>query len=157
MRGRKPKHRLRLVSDDAGKRPLNQVEPAPDTDIPEPPPAVSEVARVEWRRVAEPLYHAGILTNLDRAVFAAYCQSYSLWLEAEQVRMRMAAADPVTGGLVIRTTHGNLIQNPIVGIANKARADMVRYAIELGMTPSARTRIKAQKPIDLSSPARKYF
>lgn len=66
-------------------------------------------------------------------------------------------ADPVTGGLVIRTKNGNLIQNPIVGIANKAWAETVRYAIELGMTPSARTRLKNRKSNDPSDPARKYF
>lgn len=53
----------------------------------------------------------------------------------------MAGRDAVTKGLIIKTKSGNLIQNPLVGAANKAMADTVRYAAEFGMTPSARTRV----------------
>jgi P27 family predicted phage terminase small subunit len=45
-------------------------------------------------------------------------------------------------GLVVKTKSGNIIQNPLVGVANKAMADVVRYAAEFGMTPSARSRIE---------------
>jgi len=31
---------------------------------------------------------------------------------------------------------------PMLGIANKARADMVKYAVEFGMTASSRSRIE---------------
>ena len=53
----------------------------------------------------------------------------------------MAERDQLTGGLTIKTTNGNAIQNPLVGMANRAMADMVRYATEFGMTPSSRSRI----------------
>ena len=53
----------------------------------------------------------------------------------------MAAKDAVTEGLILRTKSGNVIQNPLVGAANKAMADMVRYAAEFGLTPSSRTRV----------------
>jgi len=55
----------------------------------------------------------------------------------------MAAKDELNAALMIKTTSGNAIQNPLVGIANKAKADMVRYAVEFGMTPSARSRVTA--------------
>ena len=55
----------------------------------------------------------------------------------------MAAKDELNAALMIKTTSGNAIQNPLVGIANKAKADMVRYAAEFGMTPSARSRVTA--------------
>jgi phage terminase small subunit len=44
---------------------------------------------------------------------------------------------------MIRTLAGNVIQNPLVGTANRAMADMVKYAVEFGLTPSARARIAA--------------
>jgi P27 family predicted phage terminase small subunit len=59
-----------------------------------------------------------------------------------------------TQGLIIKTTNGNAIQNPLIGIANKAHNDMVRYVVEFGMTPSARSRIqvgKAQSEDDVAS------
>jgi P27 family predicted phage terminase small subunit len=99
---------LRLVGGNAGRRLLNEAEPAPEAGIPDPPAELGKKALAEWRSVAEPLYHAGILTKLDRAALAAYCQSYARWVQAEQVLTRMAATDPVTGGLVIRTSNGNV-------------------------------------------------
>ena len=56
----------------------------------------------------------------------------------------MAERDLATHGLMIRTSNGNAVQNPLVGAANKAMADMMRYAAEFGMTPSARTRIAVE-------------
>ncbi len=53
----------------------------------------------------------------------------------------MGKRDLLTGGLMIKTSNGNAIQNPLVGTANKAVSDMVRYAAEFGMTPSARVRL----------------
>ena len=53
----------------------------------------------------------------------------------------MAERDELTSGLMIKTTNGNAIQNPLVGVARRAAADMVRYASEFGLTPSARARL----------------
>ena len=45
---------------------------------------------------------------------------------------RMAAKDELNAALMIKTVSSNAIQNPLVGIVNKAKADMVRYAAEFG-------------------------
>jgi len=44
-----------------------------------------------------------------------------------------------------------------MGAANKAMADMMRYAAEFGMTPSARSRIAAGKSNGPNDVATKYF
>lgn len=49
---------------------------------------------------------------------------------------------------MIKTFNGNAIQNSLVRTANKAMADLVRYAAEFGMTLSARSRITAAPPSD---------
>ena len=82
-----------------------------------------------------------LISNLDRGALGAYCQAYGRWSAAETALARMAARDTVTEGLIVKTKSGNLIQNPLVGAANKAMADMVRYATEFGLTPSARSRV----------------
>ena len=87
------------------------------------------------------LREEGMFTALDRGMLAAYCQAYGRWAQAERALAEMGKLDPVAGGLMIRTKSGNAIQNPIVGTANKAMSDMARFAAELGMTPSARTRV----------------
>jgi P27 family predicted phage terminase small subunit len=70
----------------------------------------------------------------------------------------MARTDPVGGGLVMFTTNGNIIQNPMVGTANTAMRDAMKYAAEYGLTPSSRVRlgIIADKAQD-NDPTAQYF
>ena len=158
-RGPKPKPTaLKVIrgTDRAARR--NSAEPHVPLVTPEPPAHLSAEACAEWQRVTDQLYAAGIVTAIDRAALAAYCQAYGRWEQAERALDAMAARDQVTAGLMIRTQGGNAIQNPIVGTANKAMADMMRYAAEFGMTPSARTRIHAEaSAIERDDPAAKYF
>ena len=60
---------------------------------------------------------------------------------AECAIAAMAAKDQLTSGLMIKTTNGNAVQNPLVGTSNKAASDMVRFAGEFGLTPVARARL----------------
>jgi P27 family predicted phage terminase small subunit len=115
-----------------------------NNELPEPPPELaSEAAQEQWRRAAAELALLGLMASFDHAVLVAYCHAYSRWLQAERTLTRMGQADKVSGGLIVKTSNGNAIQNPIVGIANKAMRDMVRFANELGLTPSARQRMAA--------------
>ncbi len=145
MRGRKPKPSgLKLVTgtDRADRR--NPGEPRPVPRCPDPPPHLTAEACAEWIRISQQLCALGILSEIDRAALAAYCQAYGRWVQAETALDQMATRDQLTKGLMIRTKGGNAIQNPLVGTANKAMSDMMRYAAEFGMTPSARTRISAE-------------
>ncbi len=132
---------LKLLSGTARSHRLNPNEPKPEIAQPEPPEHLTDAASEEWARIVVELVTLRILTHLDRGALAAYCQAYGRWSAAETALARMAARDAVTDGLIIKTKSGNLIQNPLVGAANKAMADMVRYAAEFGLTPSARTRV----------------
>jgi P27 family predicted phage terminase small subunit len=125
-----------------GDRPMTAAERlARYRERPEPPSVLDEVAQAEWRRVASILHESGALNKIDHGTLAAYCQMYSRWVAAERALATMAKLDPVTGGLMIKTSNGNAIQNPLVGIANTAAAAMARFAAEFGMTPSARNRV----------------
>ncbi|CAB3758544.1 phage terminase small subunit P27 family [Paraburkholderia humisilvae] len=96
--------------------------------------------------MARELFDLGLLTRIDRAALAAYCMAYERWVLAERALAKMAERDMLTGGLMIKTTNGNAIQNPLVGTANKAMLIMVRFCTEFGMTPAARAGIEAGKP-----------
>ncbi len=142
--GRKPKPTaLRLITGNPGKRALPKNEAVVALSEPTPPAFLCDDAKVEWGRVVSMLYAAGLMTELDRAALAAYAAAYGRWAQAERAINRMAEEDELNAALVTTTTSGNAIQNPLVGIANKAKADMVRYAVEFGMTPSARSRVTA--------------
>lgn len=134
MKGRKPlPTALKVLRGNPGKRPLNASEPAPRLAIPRCPKHLNDEARAEWRRVVHEMAQIGMLTLVDRAALAAYCQTYARWVQAEEGIQRT--------GLIIKTTNGNLIQNPLVGIANTALTQMRVFLIEFGMTPSSRSRL----------------
>jgi P27 family predicted phage terminase small subunit len=137
---------LKLVTGTARAGRLNADEPRPEVARPDPPDHLTDAARAEWHRVVGELIALGLLTNLDRGALGAYCQAYGRWSAAEHALARMASRDASTDGLIVRTKSGNVIQNPLVGTANKAMADMVRYAAEFGLTPSARTRVSGGDP-----------
>jgi len=142
--GRKPTPTaLKLVKGNPGKRALPKSEAVVALAEPTPPAFLCDDAKVEWGRVCSALYAAGLMTELDRAALAAYAAAYGRWAQAERAINRMAAKDELNAALMIKTTSGNAIQNPLVGIANKAKADTIRYAGEFGMTPSARARVSA--------------
>lgn len=156
--GRKPTPTaLKLVKGNPGKRALNKREPRVQLGEPSPPPFLNRDARAEWARVIRTLCDAGLMTELDRAALAAYCQAYGRWAQAERALAKMAETDERSEALVTMTATGNAIQNPLVGIANKAKADMVRYAVEFGMTPSARSKVQAQPPDDEKNGTAEFF
>ena len=164
MRGRKPKPtHLKVIEGNPGKRSLNKKEPEPPSrGLPKPPSHLIREAKAEWRRVAKVLHVIGVLTTLDRAALAVYCQAYGRWTRAEVALEKMAANDSSTRALLMKTKSGNLIQNPLVGTANTAMAAVLRAASELGMTPSVRSRIEINDGSKITSkeathPAAKFF
>jgi P27 family predicted phage terminase small subunit len=118
-------------------------EPASAPNCPEPPPFLSSYAQDEWWRTSPQLHVLGLLSTVDVACLAAYCQSYALWREASEALARMAAHDEHTHALLIKTVDGNPRRNPLIKVARDAAADMVRFAGEFGLTPVARSRLAA--------------
>src|SRR5262249_24203189 len=83
MRGRRPKPtRLKALTGNPGKRPLNSAELNPEPAVPECPAELGPVARREWDRLVGELAALRLLTNLDRAALAAYCGAHSLSAQA---------------------------------------------------------------------------
>ena len=85
--------------------------------------------------MSKQLEQLGLLTELDRAAFAAYCQAYARWKEAEEFITKH--------GSMIRTPNGYLQQVPQVSIAQTNQKLMLKYCAEFGLTPSSRSRIIA--------------
>lgn len=135
MAGRRPKPTaVKRAAGNPGKRPLNDREPQPRAELPRCPAWLKGEARREWRRMAKELHEIGVLTTIDRAALAGYCVAYGRWMEAEKIVAEK--------GAVLKTTAGNLIQNPYLAVANKAWEHMMKAAVEFGLTPSSRSRVK---------------
>ena len=139
MRGRKPKPTsLKLIEGNPGRRPFRGHEPQPPASQPTCPAHLSPTAKSEWKRLAQSLNKIGLLTQVDRAVLAAYCQAYGRWVEAE----RRLAETPV----LLKTPAGYVQPSPWLTIANKQLELMAKFMAELGLTPSSRSRLAIQIP-----------
>lgn len=131
----------------ANPRPIRQDEVQPAAKISPPPEHLSPKARQEWDRISQVLFRLGLLTEIDGVALATYAQLYGRWAEAETaLNAAREAPDAIAFGLLVVTSNGTLVQNPLVGTANKAAADLMRYCVEFGMTPSSRTRVHAKAP-----------
>lgn len=137
-----PTH-LKILRGNPGHHPIKGGDPEPEraAEPPEPPPFLTSYAADEWWTIVPQLHRLGLLTTVDLPSLAAYCDAYCTWRLASEAIARMRANDPIMSGLIIKTKYGDAAQNPLVSIARKAAGDMVRYAGEFGLTPSARARI----------------
>lgn len=163
LRGRPPKPTALKLIQGTQRGPMRN-EAMPTPALPDPPDFLDEGAMREWRRMAPEAYRLGLLSEIDRAVFAAYCVSYSRWEFAETRILEMAQNDPQTGALVMRTKNGNTVHNPMVYIARSALHDLLTISDRIGLNPGARSRIdveqagraQEQKPKQ-KTVAEKYF
>jgi len=141
-RGRKPKSTAqRRLEGNPGKRALNAEEPAPppldtDPEFDTPPPELADdpIARTEWTRLAPMLRQCRQITLADRGALLALCMEWSKYLTATAAIPRF--------GMIVATPSGYPMPNPYLAIANKALAACRALWVELGLTPSSRSRVK---------------
>ena len=119
---------MRLVHGGGTKRAIPRKPRAPRC-----PSFLGPVAKAEWRRLAGDLASRGLLTKLDRAAFAIYCQAWEYVVYAQELVARH--------GLVSETENGSCELSPYLGVLNDATEMLTRVADELGLTPASRARI----------------
>ena len=125
---------IRNNEGDLSNRPPNEHEPENLDGLPECPPHISGEARLEWDRVVKDLSDMGILSREHRPALAAYCDTW-----AEYVKQATSYAKT---GPVIKTTNGNYVQNPLLGVVNRLKEDLRKWLVEFGLTASSKTRVE---------------
>ena len=134
--GRKPKPTaVKVLEGNPGKRSLNTQEPQPRKKAPRCPVWLEEEAKKEWKRMAKQMEQLGILTEVDMAAFAGYCQAYARWKEAEKFITQH--------GSIVKTPSGYWQQVPQVSIAQTYLKIINKFCEQFGLTPAARSRIVA--------------
>ena len=142
--GRKPKPTaVKALEGNPGKRSLNTGEPKPEKKAPRCPAWLAGEAKKEWKRMAGQMEKLGILTEIDMAAFAGYCQAYARWKEAEEFITQH--------GTIVKTPSGYWQQVPQVSIAQTYLKIMNRFCEQFGLTPSSRSRIVAEGGEDKES------
>lgn len=135
-RGRKPTPTaIKELEGNPGKRKLNENEPKPEKKAPSCPKWLDKEARKEWHRLAKKMEAIGILTEVDMAAFAAYCQSYARWKQNEEFITEH--------GSLVRTPSGYWMAVPQVAMAQQYMKQMGKFATEFGLTPASRSRLIA--------------
>lgn len=141
-RGPPPKPtKLKIVEGNPGKRKLNDREPAYAAGA-VCPEWLEPEGKAEWERLAPELDRMGMLTVADQHEFAAYCQAFARWRQAQE---RITES-----GLELAIAKG------YVNAAQKARQDMQRTAAKFGFTPSDRTGIRVPDG-GTTNPAAQFF
>jgi len=146
MRGRKPTPTaVRALQGNPGKRRLNDAEPQPpplagrveaasaDPDAPPGDVLRSPLAVAEWRRLVPMLRQCRQITEADRAALIALCLEYARYLDA--------TAKVDQAGMVVKSPSGYPMQNPYLSIARGALIACTKLWVELGLTPSSRSRV----------------
>lgn len=125
---------LRLIRGTASHHaaPKHAVKPRPVA--PECPEWLDDDARAEWKKTVPKLVKLGVVSDVDGAVLASYCQAYARWVQAERAISRR--------GLVFETTAAHYrAEAPEVRVALKYSAMLRALAGELGLTPNSRARM----------------
>jgi phage terminase small subunit len=117
-RSRKPK-KLHLLQntyrkDRHGDRDELELPPG----VPEKPGFLNETAAAEWDKIAEKLSDYGILSDLDEAALAVYCELYSEFQSTRSCPSKFPAAKIAA----FRASYADLGLSPISRIKISSRA-----------------------------------
>lgn len=146
--GRPPKPtRLKVAAGNPGKRPLNPAEPRPAVAVPSCPDWLSPLAEAEWRRITPELHRLGLVSVIDRAALAAYCQAVA---EVEEATRALDAEGrvcvwPVFDKQGVKVGE-RLKAHPCVAMQRSAAQLVKQFLVEFGLSPASRTRVSAAAP-----------
>jgi P27 family predicted phage terminase small subunit len=147
--GPKPKpSNVHLLHGNRSKLTAQQLQQKdavlPDVSIPKPPRHLLPEAKKEWERITPELEKLGLISELDMAALAAYCQSYARWSKAEAHLKKLGDT-----GLIDTTPSGYKQMSTWLQISNRSAEQMHKFMGEFGLTPSTRTRVTPSPQPDL--------
>lgn len=112
-------------------------------------------AKKEFRRITPELLKYGLVSKIDRAALALYCQSWAELVYYEKMYLRQIrdaetkrAAAEAKGevyfgfdGLTVSTPNGGSQYSPYWVAKNKARDQVDKFLQSFGLSPSSRARV----------------
>ncbi len=129
---------LKLLKGNPSGHSLNKNEPQARVILPKCPKELHGEARVEWKNVVPVLHRTRILTELDLSNLKTYCQAWQLLQDS---LIELAKEVKANGNYTITSAGGQIYQNPHVGLVQRQFQIVRTLQAELGMTPSARSKI----------------
>jgi P27 family predicted phage terminase small subunit len=143
----KPTH-LKILHGNPGGRALNKNEPKPRAKRPSCPRDFSDDAKKAWRSACTELEAMGMLHSADRELLIVFCEAVA--------QHRQACRAVRTAGVLIKGRSAGVIKNPACQIVRDSAGTITRVAAELGLSPSARSRLSVPTA-DEDDLTRKYL
>ena len=153
---------LKLLEGNPGKRALNLADGLnPRVETPSAPKHLGIEARKEWKRITPLLEELGLVSCLDRAALALYCQAVGRLAELETafngivnrlVDGGSAYPDAVYSASYSVTPSGYAQQSVIVQLIKSHREQVNRYLMHFGLSPAARGRVQPSNYVQPSLP-----
>ena len=138
MSGRKKiPTKLKLLKGTQRVDRLSLNEPMPDTNIPTAPDFLSKDALIEWGRISYQLSKLGLLSDMDMAALALYCQAWGRIVKYEKIVAEK--------GELYKTSNGNIQLSPAMWVVNKAYEQVYKFLSEFGMSPASRAKVSAKQ------------
>ncbi|WP_198376835.1 phage terminase small subunit P27 family [Neoroseomonas rubea] len=143
--GRPPKptalHRLQGSYEPSRHRQREAAEPPPIGELsPVPPEHLTEEARRIWI-AATPFMMKGVVGAGDAHVVTAFCEAAAMHRRAVRAQALLDANKELP--FLAKGKDGQPTLSPYLRLIRQQADAMVRYASELGLSPSARARIGA--------------
>lgn len=153
IRGPKPQSNvIKLLRGNPGRRTLDLSDGVqPEVSVPDVPAHLSLEARKEWRRITVELEAVGLISCLDRAALAIYCQTWGRLvlaekaLAAKQKQAKDSGLDEADAVFTQTTPTGFQRESALFRVVGKLQQDCDRYLASFGMSPSSRSRVKASE------------
>jgi P27 family predicted phage terminase small subunit len=134
--GPKPKPTaLKILHGERHTARLNMDEPLPAPVLPNAPEDVAPEVRVVWDRTLAELEVMGIAFSCDMEALLCFCEAVVLHRRSS----RILRDEP----LLVDGRQGTMVRNPAIVIQRDAADRVRKFAEQFGLTPSARSSIKA--------------
>jgi len=153
---------LKVLGGNAGRRPLDlSAGVNPPIAVPDAPRHLGRAARKEWKRITPLLEELGLISGLDRAALALYCQTAGRLDELETafnakvqslVDQGTAYSEAVYLVSYSVTPSGYAQQSVLAQLINRNREQVHRYLMHFGLSPAARGRVQASNNAQLGLP-----
>lgn len=154
--------KLKLLQGNAGKRALDlSAGINPQVEIPSAPKHLGIEARKEWKRITPLLEELGLISGLDRAALALYCDAYGRLAEYQtafngkvqgKVDAGASYADAVYAASYSTTPSGYEQQSVIRQLIKSQGEQVNRYLMHFGLSPAARGRVQASNYVQPDLP-----
>lgn len=134
QRGRKPlPNQIKKVT---GSKHYNPDEPALPrlVNARVPSKRLDDSGKRFWKDLAPVLIDRGVITIGDLAAFEMLCNHYSVAVEAARIIHQE--------GLTSLDEHGAIRKHPLLQVLRDSSNLFRSYAVEFGLTPSSRSRLK---------------